>query len=101
MSSPTVEMVQFRLKPGVDQDAFLTAVADAQAALGRMPGFVSREVLKNDDGLWVDLVHWQSYDQALAAAEAFGSHPELAAFGALIDETQMTMLHFDQARRFD
>lgn len=99
MDSPTIELVQFRLKAGVDEQTFLAAVGDTQAAITRLPGFLSRELLKGDDGLWVDLVHWRSKAEALAAAEAFGMMPEVAAFASLIDEQEMTMLHLGQALR--
>ena len=100
MSSPTIELVQFRLKSGVDEEAFLAAVADTQKAITRLPGFLSRELLRSDDGLWVDLVHWRSEADALAAAEAFGTMPEVATFAGMIDATQMTMMHLEQARDF-
>lgn len=100
MSDTTVEMVQFRLKPGVDAAAFLAAATDTQAALTRLPGFLMRELLQSEDGLWVDVVHWRSKAEALAAAAAFATIPEAAAFGAMIDETAMTMLHLNRVRCF-
>lgn len=100
MSTQTVEIVQFRLKPGTDEDTFLAAAADTQAAIARLPGFLTRELLKGEDGLWVDVVHWRSKAEALAAAEAFATLPEVAPFGAMIDEAAMTMLHLAQARSF-
>jgi hypothetical protein len=96
----TIELVQFRLKVGVEQAAFLAAVAATQAAIERLPGYLSRELLKQDDGLWVDLVHWRSKAAALAAAEAFGTLPEVASFGAMINESQLAMLHLDQVCSF-
>jgi antibiotic biosynthesis monooxygenase (ABM) superfamily enzyme len=100
MSTQTVEIVQFRLKPGTDEGAFLAAAADTQAAIARLPGFLTRELLRGGDGLWVDVVHWRSEAEALAAAEAFPSMPEVVSFVAMIDETAMTMLHLAQARSF-
>ncbi len=100
MSNLTVELVQFRLKPGVDEPAFLDAIAGTQAAIEQLPGFLRRELLKGDDGVWVDLVHWRSKAEALAAAEAFATMPEVAPFVAMLDEAQMTMLHLDQACSF-
>lgn len=47
-----------------------------------------------------DVFHWRSKAEALAAAEAFATMPEVAPFGAMIDETAMTMLHLEQARSF-
>lgn len=100
MSSPTIELVQFRLKAGVDEAAFLEAAADTQRAITRLPGFLGRELLRDDDGIWVDIVHWRSKAEALAAAETFGGLPEAAAFASMIDETQMTMLHLGQVPSF-
>lgn len=100
MNNETVELVQFRLKAGVAAEAFLAAAADSQAALARLPGFLARELLHGEDGLWIDVVHWRSKAEALAAAAAFGAMPEAATFGAMIDETALTMLHLDQVRRF-
>lgn len=99
MSTPTVEIVQFRLRPGVEEGAFLSAVEESQAAIARLPGFISREVLRSD-GLWVDVVHWRSEGEALAAAEAFPGMPEVTALVMMIDATQMTMLHLAQARAY-
>lgn len=100
MSMQTVEIVQFRLKSGVDEGAFLAAAVAIQAAIARLPGFLTRELLKGEDGLWVDVVHWRSEAEALAAAEAFPTIPEMAPFVAMLDETAMTMLHLAQARSF-
>ncbi len=100
MSTQTVEIVQFRLKPGVDEDAFLAAAADTQAAIARLPGLLARELLRGEDGLWVDVVHWRSEAEALAAAAAFATMPEVTSFVAMIDETTMTMQHLAQARSF-
>lgn len=46
------------------------------------------------------MVHWRSHADALAAAEAFGSLPEVAAFVAMIDPQQMRMLYLAQQRTF-
>jgi hypothetical protein len=41
--------------------------------LTKQPGFLHRELLKGADGVWVDLIHWESRDaveQALRNAQA-------------------------------
>ncbi|GAB4120605.1 MAG: hypothetical protein Fur005_23830 [Roseiflexaceae bacterium] len=100
MPNPTIELVEFRLKEGVPSASFLAAVEASQAAVQRLPGFISRELSCSDEGLWIDLVHWRSHADAVAAAEAFGSLPEVAAFAAMIDMQQMRMLHLAQQRSF-
>jgi hypothetical protein len=100
VSNPTIELVEFRLKEGVSTAAFLAAVEASQVAVRRFPGFISRELLGSDEGLWIDLVHWRSHADALAAAEAFGSMPEVAAFADMIDPQHVRMLHLVQQRVF-
>lgn len=100
MSIPTLEIVQFRLKADVDQQAFLATVAETQAALAQLPGYIRRDVLQSDDGIWVDMVYWQSNAEALSAAAAFATMPEMASFVQLLDQQSITMLHLAQVRSY-
>jgi hypothetical protein len=95
MSGLTIELVQFRLVPGTEPAAFLAAAAQTRPAITKLPGFIKRELLHNDDGLWFDLVHWRSKAEALAAADVFGTLPEVGAFASMIDMTQMKLYHLE------
>lgn len=97
MADETYEMVLFRLKPGIDRDSMRTVSDQANAWLRQQPGFLSREVLEDESGQWVDMLRWASLDEALAAAEAFIDTPVAAAYMALVDEESIRMLH---PRRF-
>lgn len=97
MSSPTIELVQFRLRPGVEPDTFLAAAADTQAALARLPGFLGRELLHDGEGLWVDVVRWRSRAEALSAAAKFVTMPEVEAFALMMEQDGMAMLHLERA----
>jgi hypothetical protein len=101
MDSPTIELVRFRLKAGVTEEAFVAAAEKAQATITQFPGYIRRTLMQNADGLWIDLVYWHSHAEALAAAETFGSKPDLAAFGALIDETSIDLQHLAPVRAWD
>ncbi|MET3519125.1 MULTISPECIES: hypothetical protein [Mesorhizobium] len=63
----TLEIVTFRLKPGTEA-GFVDGNGLLSDWLARQPGFLSRCLARQDDGGWVDLVRWQSREQALAAA---------------------------------
>jgi hypothetical protein len=65
--SETLEIVSFRLKPGTEA-GFLAGNDLISAWLAGQPGFLSRCLARRDDGGWIDLVRWQSREQALAAA---------------------------------
>ena len=87
------EIVIYRLKGELDRDQFLEISARATEWLRNRPGYLSRELLVDDSGLWVDLVHWATIDDALAAANAFMAVPEAAAFMDAVEPESITMLH--------
>lgn len=88
-----VEVVLFRLNPGVDETEFLAASAGVELFLRGTGGFIQRELLQNEEGQWVDVVHWRSQAEAYAAAEKIMSDPRGQKFGAFIDPSSITMLH--------
>ena len=64
----TLEIVTFRLKPGTEA-GFVANNGVMTDWLARQPGFLARHLCKRDDGVWVDVVRWQSLEQAKAAAD--------------------------------
>ena len=64
----TLEIVTFRLKPGTEA-GFVAKNGVMSDWLARQPGFLSRHLGKREDGVWVDVVRWQSMEQAKAAAD--------------------------------
>ncbi len=89
----TLEAALFRLKEGTDEDAFLKATDATNVALKRYAGFIRREVLKADDGQWLDLIYWNSLEEALSAAEQILSDPSCHPFLEMLDMQSVTMLH--------
>jgi heme-degrading monooxygenase HmoA len=98
--NPTVELVLFRLKPGVEEAAFLEAADAIQSAVVEMGGFIRRELLRNEEGQWADVLHWNSLEEAHHAAEAILSDSRCDPFLGMIDEPSITMLHLQTARRY-
>ncbi|OHV69651.1 hypothetical protein LCM4577_21495 [Mesorhizobium sp. LCM 4577] len=62
-----LEIVTFRLKPGAEA-GFVASNGTVTDWLVRQPGFLSRHLGRREDGVWVDVVRWQSMEQARAAA---------------------------------
>jgi hypothetical protein len=87
------EIVIYQLKPAVDRDQFLEISARATDWLRQRPGYLGRQLLEDDSGLWVDLVRWATIDDALAAAGAFMEVPEAAAFMDAVEPESVIMLH--------
>ncbi len=93
----TVELVLLRLQPGADEDAFVRAAQATTSDLRALDGYASCELLRADDGQWVDIVHWSSRGQALAAAEQFPTLPSAQVFGSLMDGESIRMMHLELA----
>lgn len=90
---PVMEIVTFRLTPGITDAAFLAAAMDTGAMVAAQPGFLRRSLLRDDTGEWTDTVAWASLAAAHAAAETVVHDPSFASFGAAIDMTGLTMRH--------
>lgn len=94
-----VEVSQFRLVPDTDEERFLEASEETQSGLlADQPGFVSRELLRGDDGRWMDIVRFDSLENAQAAFQAFAGHPSVQAFEKMLDLGDVTMSHWSQVR---
>ena len=87
------EIVIYRLKPDVDRSRFMEISNRATEWLRQRPGYLGRELLEDESGLWVDLVRWATMEDALAAGSAFMDVPEAAAFMDAVEPESITMLH--------
>lgn len=90
-----VETAQFKTKPGVSDREFLAASkVTHDKYLSKCKGFVSRELLKTEDGTWLDVVHFETMKDAEASAKGFLGNPETKAFEDAIDPASASMNHF-------
>ena len=88
-----IEVVTFRLLPGLDEAGFLDAARATRDALRAQPGFLRRSLARDASGLWTDLIEWQSLSQAHAAADAMMQDPAFGPFMAAIDPATIDMSH--------
>ncbi|MDR3763273.1 MAG: hypothetical protein P4M01_04185 [Acidobacteriota bacterium] len=101
MNAGVVELVTYQLKPETQEAAFLAAVEQSNQFLRTCAGFVERRVAR-ETGLpiWLDMLFWQTMEQALSAAAQFNHQPETEAFNNLIDRSSAMMTHFDVRAEF-
>lgn len=96
-----VETSQFKTKPGVSDTQFLAASQEAHDGfLSKCKGFVSRELLKSDDGTWFDIVHFETMEDAQAAMQDFLGQSSTNAFEEAIDPATAQMRHFEVAKKY-
>jgi hypothetical protein len=94
-----VEVSQFRLVPGADEQAFLEASEETHSGfLGQQEGFVSRDLLRADDGSWMDIVRFETGEAAQAAFQGFAGHPGVKTFESMLDSSSVSMTHWSVAK---
>ena len=71
-----IEWAPFKLAEGVDEAALLTASEALQTGfISKQKGFIKRELVKTTDGQWVDVIHWDSPENAEKAMQNAAENP--------------------------
>ena len=93
-----LELVVFKLNEGVSRDDFLATNDAVSSWISKQPGFLSRDLSYDaDDDRWIDLVWWETMENAAAAAELALSSESCAPMFSLIDMSSTLMLHGEPA----
>ncbi len=98
VSTRTIEVVMFRAKPETSDIQILDLSDELQREVEAFQGCIHRRLLKDGDGNWIDLVDWNSLEEAMAASEAISSTPLAAEFGALVEPGSVKVLHLSPVR---
>ncbi len=94
----TLELVVFQLAEGVTDDEFLQTVGPVSEWAKNQPGFISRDLVRETEGnKWVEIVWWESLEQAKAASEVAMTSETCAPMFSKIDFEKIQMLHGAQA----
>ena len=98
MEQKVLELVVFKLDDGVSREQFLGTNDAVSAWIGKQPGFISRELSYDAEGdRWIDVLWWESMDEARAAAEKAMTSESCTPMFRLIDMESTLMLHGEQA----
>ena len=101
-TQPTcLEIVRFKLLPGVTDEAFLATNTATVDFLKRQGGFRRRVLSKGSDGVWTDVVEWENLALAHKASEQLMVEPALAPFMKTMDPESVMMDHLDIALRIE
>ena len=93
-----LELVVYKLNEGVSRERFLETNEPVSKWIAAQPGFVSRDLVHDPDGdRWVDVIWWDTLDQARAAAELAMSSESCLPMFSLIEMDSALMLHGEQA----
>ncbi len=106
MSSITIEWAPFTLAAGADEASLLSASEALQSEfLSQQRGFLRRELLKGNDGQWVDLIYWEDAESANAAMQAAAESAECLAYFRLMANADQpdfasSVVHFTMVRDY-
>lgn len=95
-----IEFVSFRLKKGTSVPDFLL-VSDKMNIefLSVQKGYISRKLLAKGE-MWADFVIWETMDDALNAAEAFGENDTACEYMSFIDDNSVDMRHLNIEKNY-
>ena len=93
-----LELVVFKLVESASREQLLGTTDAVSSWIATQPGFVPRELVSDAEGdRWIDVVWWQTMEDARAAAEAAMSSESCAPMFALIDMESTLMIHGELA----
>jgi len=99
MQSIIVEVAKFKLNEGLNDQAFIAEGEKVQEAfLNNQNGYLDRELLKDENGQWFDILHWASMEEAQTAARIMMQESECQPFVQMIDPQSIQMLHMVRQR---
>jgi hypothetical protein len=91
-----IEVVTFRLAPGVEETEFRDADADAQTEFHyRQPGLVRRTTARSGSGEWLVVTLWGSPDHADASQATSQDDPTVARWAALLDASSISTSRYE------
>lgn len=89
-----LELVVYKVKEGVSRQQFLATNDAVSSWISNQPGFISRELAYDAEGdRWVDVIWWDTLEQAHAASELSMTSESCTPMFALIDMESALMLH--------
>ena len=89
-----LELVVYQLHNGISPEQFLGTNDAVSSWIRQQPGFISRELVHDAEGdRWVDVIWWETLEQAQAASERSMTSESCAPMFALIDMDSALLLH--------
>jgi hypothetical protein len=94
MEERVLELVVYKLKNGISREQFLGTNDAVSRWISKQPGFVSRELVHDADGdRWVDVIWWETMENAHIAAELSQTSESCTPMFGLIDMESALTLH--------
>ena len=94
-----VEVAKYKLNPGFSEAQLIAAEEEVRAGMIKnMPGYVGRELYKNEDNEWCLILRFDSkaHMDALLASLKKERHPSIHSYASIIDLATMRVEFFER-----
>jgi antibiotic biosynthesis monooxygenase (ABM) superfamily enzyme len=89
-----LELVVYKLHEGISGEQFLGTNDAVSSWIRQQPGFLSRELVYDAEGdRWVEVIWWETLEQAQAASERSMTSESCSPMFALINMDSALLLH--------
>lgn len=91
-----LEIVMYKTKEGVSDVDFNKTSDEMETNFAKkQKGFIKRTFAKSENGDWVDVVYWETMDDAIKASGAAMNSPACVPMFGMLDNASVKMFHFD------
>ena len=87
-----VELIMFKSKPGITDDAVRASANKIQSLAAGMGVSFTLELLRSTDAEWVEIAHWASQEEAQRVEQAVMAMPEAQEAMSVMDEASLQMM---------
>jgi hypothetical protein len=95
--SAAIEIISYKLQASASKEDLMACNPPVESWIAAQPGFEYRALSQKEDGTWVDVVFWDSMENAKKAGEGFCQADAPKKMMALIDEGTVDMQHMSVA----
>lgn len=93
-----IEDCEFHLAENAGREEFLAAFDDTQGAFKEWDGVVDRALLQDENGTWLDLIHWVSPEASEEATPTEITIESFESYFSFVEEASVEHRFFDTVR---
>ena len=91
-----LEIVIYKIQEGVTDEDFIKAAGEMEENFAKkQEGFIKRTFAKSENGDWIDVLYWETMDNAMRASEEAMKSPACAPMFGMLDSENIKMHHFE------
>ena len=94
------EFIRYKLREDTKTDDFLKAAEKMIPELKTQKGLIDWQLCKEENGNWIEILHWKSLDEAKTAAKAVLKLSSVQSFIKFIDKPTTENTYFETEKNF-